>query len=502
MSIVYGVGLLGRSVGSVRRSGRGRCKSFSASRFRARVAACVLALASIGQAQTQAEPERTPVAPAAVPTAGQAPIADAPLPGAARVITSWAELKSLLRRYSLGVQEAGGHRMEAEGVARQRLGNVLPHVSAGLSATQHLLLNDVNYLGIRIATIPDPAFTWQASGGIRVPLFVPRAWYDTGTAYDSLRASELAAQDAERRALAEAADRLLALQLATELYRVGREAIEVAGSTTELTERGYQAGLANVTVTDVLRARQEVSLIHIRNTGLEEDVLRARQALGFVVGIPGVSDVDSELTTEQLLSGLTVACHAVDASNRADVRAAAMAVSVAQRDVTSSYLSHLPSIEAYSTVTYNSDITVSTPERVNLSTNGLHTTWLLGGVLTVPIYDGGVSYGERKENSGRLSVARAKLTQAVRSATQESREAEQLVKVRTERLKSAQTNFELAAEAARLTRLAFSIGHGSTFDVLETERRLWLAEYDKAFSQAALNGARIGKLIADSDCAL
>jgi outer membrane protein TolC len=74
--------------------------------------------------------------------------------------------------------------------------------------------------------------------------------------------------------------------------------------------------------------------------------------------------------------------------------------------------------------------------------------------------------------------------------------------VRTERLKSAQTNFELAAEAARLTRLAFSIGHGSTFDVLETERRLWLAEYDKAFSQAALNGARIGKLIADSDCAL
>jgi len=251
---------------------------------------------------------------------------------------------------------------------------------------------------------------------------------------------------------------------------------------------------------DVLRASQELSLVRLKNAALAADVVRAREAFAVSLGLPSPAGASSKIELSAALQGLQRSCRAVPAHERSDVRAAAVAVATAERDVKSSTLAHLPTIDAVSSVVYASDTVIAIPERVNLSLNGLHTTWTVGGVLTLPLYDGGVRYGQRKESLGKLQIAQARLRRATEDATREATEAEQLIAIARERSVAARANRELAAEAARLTKFGFSNGHGTSFDLLETDRRLWIAEDDALVSEAALVSAQMIKLLVSSDC--
>jgi outer membrane protein TolC len=424
-----------------------------------------------------------------------------PLAAGGRTLASWEEFDGLIRQRSAPVREAAGHVLEAEGQARQRLAQVLPQLGATLSGTQQLLLNEQNYLGLHISTTPDPSFTWQAGATVRVPLFVPRGWYDYGTSSRTVKGARLLEQDAKRRALALAVDHMLALAAAEQLYRVGLSSLEVAKSVQQLTEKALAQGYA--TSADVLRAGQEVSAIEIRNVRLTEDVIRARGALGSALGLPVQATPASGMSPASAFAHVRSVCRALPSvDDRADVAAARVSVEASARDVTSARLAYLPTLEAFSTVTYNSEVSIYVPEKVNLSTNGLHTTWVAGGVLSFPLFDGGSRYGQQQESRGQLQVAEAQLQAARQGAAQEAQVAALVVDAAAERSAAAHANARLALETKRLTELAYHSGQGSSFDLLESTRRMWLAEVDLVLAEVGLVGAKVGQALASASCEL
>jgi outer membrane protein TolC len=188
--------------------------------------------------------------------------------------------------------------------------------------------------------------------------------------------------------------------------------------------------------------------------------------------------------------------------DRADIQSAKNSVQTATRDVTSSSLAYLPTIEAVTGLTYNSDINIFVPEEVSLSTNGLHTAGVAGAVLTVPLYDGGVRYGQRTESLGHLLQAQANLNRLKQDAVREVREAALSLEIAQQRLAAARANYDLAVEAARLMTRSFANGTSNAFDLLETQRRVWTAKHDLIVSEVDLSGAAAGRILAAAECEL
>ena len=126
--------------------------------------------------------------------------------------------------------------------------------------------------------------------------------------------------------------------------------------------------------------------------------------------------------------------------------------------------------------------------------------WTIGAVLTVPIYDGGRIGAEDEINRATADAARQQLTQTARQARLEATQAQRSVQV-------AQANFEvsrqardIAAESARLARIAFVHGTGTSFDLVESARRQRLSEIDVTIKEFEVIRAQITALLALSNC--
>ena len=59
---------------------------------------------------------------------------------------------------------------------------------------------------------------------------------------------------------------------------------------------------------------------------------------------------------------------------------------------------------------------------------------------------------------------------------------------------------EIARQSARLSRIAFAAGQGSSFDLVDSARRLREAEIDTAIKEFELVRARIAALLALASC--
>jgi multidrug efflux system outer membrane protein len=134
------------------------------------------------------------------------------------------------------------------------------------------------------------------------------------------------------------------------------------------------------------------------------------------------------------------------------------------------------------------------------SANREHVTWTIGGVLSWPLYDGGLRYGSRATAQGQYRVAREQLTQAKREARFEVSQALRGVQVAESNLTVSRRSREIASENARLSRISFLNGSGTSFDLVDTSRRLREAELDLAIKEFEVVRARVTALLALSTC--
>lgn len=444
-------------------------------------------------------------APAALPPAPAAPVAEpalpqitddmlAPVPPAANVLQNWRDALRLLRQNSNTLRTLEAQQDVARAQARQALAPALPTLTANGSVSRQLLKGEAerpNYQTLMLdrVTVPDPATTWQAGLNLRVPLLSLSTWHDRGTALQQIEVAKLNSKAAERLSIALVADAVVTTVTAERLAEVSRVSLESALSTLDLSKR--RAALGAASTIDVLRIEQEVSLSRSQVVSANDGVLRARETLGAALGSAEPYGVTPAIQLDALANDAKSTCSPADVLARSDVRAAEASVSVAKRNEDGVSKTYWPTIDAVSSLTYWSPVS---------GINNEHVTWSVGGVLNWTLYDGGLRYATREQRTAETRVAAEQLTEAKRRARFEVQQAFRTVKSSEATLAVAARTREIAAETARLTKVAYLNGSGTSFDLVDTARRQREAELDYTVKEFNVLRAKIAALLALATC--
>jgi outer membrane protein TolC len=444
-------------------------------------------------------------APAAAPAEPTLPqITDdmlAPVPPATNVLSNWRDALRVLRENSTTLRTSQAQQAVAIAQSRQALAGSLPVVTADAGITHHLLKGErtlptiggtaanptLNYV---TGTVPDPATTWQAGLNLRVPLLSLDTWHNRGTAEAQIEVTKLNTKALERLSIAVVADAVVRTVTAERAAEVSRVSLESALSTLDLYKR--RAALGAASAIDVLRIEQEVSLSRSQVVAANEAVLIAREQLGSALGSSEPYGVTPTIRLDALANDAKTSCQpAKDVLARADVRAAEASVDVARRNEDYVGKTYWPTVDAVSSLTYWS------PES---AINNEHVTWSVGGVLSWTLYDGGLRYGTREQRTAETRIASEQLSAAKRQARLEVSQAFRAVKSSEANLAVAARTREIAAETARLSKVAYLNGSGTTFDLVDTARRQREADLDYTIKEFDVLRAKIAALLALATC--
>jgi outer membrane protein, multidrug efflux system len=450
-------------------------------------------------------PNTAPAAAGTAPGAGGS-LTDAPrLPevndpmlaapaGPAHVLQSWREALQLVRSRSTSLGAAESQVDSASARARAALSQAYPTLTASGRTQRHLLFGtgtNITGEGAQInVRIPDPATVWSAGLSLRHPLLAPRAWHDTETANVAVRAAQSRVQNTERLVLAEVADAIVLVVTAERLAEVSRIALHSSLSTLDLTQRRARLGAGSAV--DVLRAEQEVTLNRAQLLNSDEALQRSREALGMALGFPEAWGVTPNVKLDALALDAQRVCSPLkDLGQRADVRAAKVDVTVAERQAQANNWALSPTLDLVSDLTYST---------ASFTANGIPTQWTVGALLTIPLYDGGSRVAERGIAVAEAERVRSVLTQTERGATLEVVQAMRAVQVAEQNLEVSRKLRDLSQETSRLAQLSYVNGRSTSFELVDAARRYQQAELDLTVKEFEVVRARIIALLAKANC--
>jgi len=465
--------------------------------------AALLTLTSLGLAQP-APPAPAPPAPAPAGTpASTEPVLPnvddpmlQPLPAPKNVLSTWQQALALVRAKNTSLRIQIARVDEARAISRQALSAMLPTLTGNATINRHLLLGEGVVFNdqtgaVATGSVPDPATTWNAGLTLNIPVFAPQSWYDRGTTERAIDYAKLNVKSVERLVVGSVADAIVAVVTSERLAEISRVSLKSALSTLDLSRRRTALGASSMI--DVLRTEQEVALSRSQVVSADDAAWRARDALGTALGSAEQWGVRPDIRLDQLSTEAKTSCRPEkDITTRSDVLAAEANVALAQRGVKSVDWSYWPTVDAISQLTYHGNRFTSP--------NDEHVTWTIGGLLTWQIYDGGLRYGVKDQRKATLRISEEQSTDTKRQATLEVRQAYRNVFVAEALLAVNTKNRDVAAENARLSRVAFLNGSGTSFDLVDTARRLREAELDLVIREFELLRAKIAALLALATC--
>jgi len=479
----------------------------------------MFALSPLASAQAPAPVPAPSSAQAAAPGEPALPNVEdpmlAPPPAPAHVITSWREALALLRSRSTQLRSQLAQVDVARARSREALASALPQLSTALGSTYireelltHRVTNVTGYNAVNdpnstmaaplapllVPTtgsqrLPDPNPAFGAGLLLRVPVFYPKVWYDKGTADDAIETEKLNTKEVEREVIASVADTIVNAVTAEHLAESTRVNLKSALSTLDLTRRRSSLGASSAL--DVLRAEGDVQTARSQVVVTDENMLQAREALGLALGSPEGWGVTEDIHLDALTNDARASCHPeTDIRQRSDVRAAGAALHVAERAPGSIDWAFWPTLDAVSQLTYSNG-TLS---------NGDHVSWTIGATLNWTLYDGGLRYGQKDEAKANVRIAQETLTDKARRAQLQVTQAVRAVTVAETNLGVSAKARDIAAETARLARVAFVNGSGTSFDLVDTASKARQAELDLIVKQFDVLRARVAALLALSSC--
>jgi outer membrane protein TolC len=433
--------------------------------------------------------ERAPIAKA-LPAAEDPELTPPPRPS--KLLRSWDHAKQRIALADLDYRLAQLEVERARGAERQTLAQSLPT----LTATTALTLQLVRAEGVQFNaaaggvenTLVPPSPVGTAAFVLRQPVFAPRAWYANTTATLTTDAADLSASERRRLAYAAAANAAVSVVAAERIAELNRVGLGAALQRLALQRRRLELGQG--TALDVIRFEQDVVAARSTIVGGDEDLRRARERLGLALGDAEAWSVDPSVTVEGLSASLRATCKVTPIDERRDLAALQTQLQVAERGITDVDLQFVPTAEISSTF--------------SLSTQPLATTksyaWSVVGQLSWNLWDGGARYGSRRVAEVQRDQVAERLVVARRAAQIEVTQTERAVVVARQTLEVAQRTLELAAETDRLAQRAFDGGAGTSFDLVDAQRRLREAKLQVALRELELVRTGISAQLASSTC--
>jgi outer membrane protein TolC len=368
------------------------------------------------------------------------------------------------------------HRLEA--VVRETRAASLPTLSFNMNYT---LLDSDRTLPSSTTVI---AAQDQLAGNFLVtaPLVSPANWAKWSHATDNVQVGRRAFADAKRTVAVAAARAYLTVFALKRLLDVSIIARDNAKAHADFAHTRVQGGVG--TTLDEARADTQLSTSEVQVQAATIALDRARESLGVILGLDEPVDVKGEPPLESRLS-LTDALRTAT-SERTDVRLARSRLDAAWHVERDSWTDFMPLLGVVFEPFYQNPPTLVYPT----------TGWQLEALLTIPLYDGGLRYGERRERTALTSEAKIGLDATLRQASSDVRVAFDEVHTADAALKAANDAARAANHALDLANLAYKAGATTNLDVIDAERQARDAATQATIAEDGARQARLDLLAA------
>ncbi len=428
-------------------------------------------LAAPAAARGEAVP---PPAASQAPPAAHAPAPDAP---AAAAAVEFDEAVRLAAAHATVATLASEEVRRAEALLVQARSGSLPALSA-TGVYTHLSSNR-EQAGRTIAAEDQ----WSGSVSASVPLVVPSRWVQWSHASDAVAVARASLQDAQRGVTLLAARAYLAILAQKRAVDVSRRAVATAAAHFEFARARRAGGVGNAL--DEARSDQQLASAQVQLENALIGLARAQEALGIATGADRPLDAGGEPDLRLAVASPDALLREAEAS-RADVRAARERADAARRVARDSWADWAPSLSGVAQTFLQDPPTLSTP----------HDGWQAQLVLSVPLFEGGLRTGQRRERLALEAEAAAQLTGLTRQARSEVRSALSALQHAEAALEQSRRGAERAQAALALVSQAYRAGATTSLDVVDAEQRARDADTAAVVAEDAVRQGRLDLLSA------
>ncbi|HSY21319.1 MAG TPA: TolC family protein [Polyangiaceae bacterium] len=417
----------------------------------------------------------------------------APVPRPTRIVSSWAEVMTYLHARSTDLKIAIDNVLEAEALTRQALAQYLPSINGNFTYTHNLITRSVAQPTlvpgvVQTSSIPTPDV---GSGGIQLQQDVINFPEFDQISIDELGedAARLSVEDEKRTLALSVANQIVSVVTAEREAEINRVGLRVALEQLEITARKKALGAANGL--DVVRAQQNAANARATLVTGDESLREAREALGLALGVPEETGVSPDINVDAMATNAMASCRTVrTVEERADVDSLRLKLDVAKRNLRNVYYQFLPTVNLASTLSATTAAPTGYP----------NPTWSVAGIVTVPIWDGGNRYGLLKNARAAEDMALQQLEAARRQAVIQVEQARRQLVVAEQSDQVAREQRDLAAQNDQMTQTAYSVGQGTSLELVTASEAHRQAELNLALQDFAVVKARILAILALATC--
>jgi outer membrane protein TolC len=321
-----------------------------------------------------------------------------------------------------------------------------------------------------------------ANLALTVPLVMTRQWMTTEESRLSADATAATSADVRRTVAYATGQAYLAVYAQKFVIEVDERARDTAKSHADYARQRYTGGVGNRI--DLVRAVQEEATDAALVQQAYAQLALAEEALGILAGTDGPLDTaeDAVLAAPpSLAEGLDQAAH------RTDVLALDVRRKAADKTVRDNWTDYAPYLVGLAEPFYqNPPIIPTIPE----------SGYQLELLLTVPLYDGGLRYGQHKERDALREEARVAYEAGLRQARSDVRAAFEAMRRADEGLRSSRDASRFASEALELANTAYHAGAVTNIEVIDAERQARDAATQAEVAADAARQARLTMLTA------
>jgi len=392
------------------------------------------------------------------------------------------------------ILEADARRLAALEVKPQALGALLPQLSAnGIYATRNTdseaTFNQAIDPGpppiiaiVRNQQETDSDF-WNVRGQLTQTVFDWAQWQTLQRADSQVALAEADYRAAEQDLLVRVAGRYFDVLAADDTLTAAEATLQSVNRQLEQAEKRFEVGLIAITDVQEARAAHDSATAGVilakRSLATAQEYLRELTGEAYTTLVKPAEDMP--LNEPQPADEQTWVDKAT--AQNLSVIAARFDVDIAKDNIKIAQGGHMPRVELVGEYTkYDANATQTNNGLTGPADNN-QTQDTIGLQFTLPIYSGGATQSQVRQQVHLHRAARERLDGAMRQAERETRDSYLGVlaeRARVGALKQAVKSNQTALEA---TEAGFDVGTRTTVDVLDARRRLFEAERDFARSR-------------------
>lgn len=385
-----------------------------------------------------------------------------------------AVARALSKHPSLKVAEEDIARAAAQ-VEQQRSPS-LPTLAANGAYTR---LDADRIVGDRVAAGRDQL---GANLTLSVPIIAPARWAQWWRSTKSLDAQRATSADVRRQVALQVARTWLSVLGQKRVLDAAVRARDTAKAHLDYAVQRRAGGIGNRL--DEMRAAQELAVSQTQLENAAGNLVKLQEQLGVAAAADAPLDAALEEPQLQAPGSLNEALDTT--KDRLDVKASVARRDAAESQTHADFTDYLPLVTLVGTPFYQNPPTLTQPL----------TGWQAQAVLTLPLYDGGLRYGQQHERRANARSADAQTEAVLRQANSEVRSAFEVVRRSDAALESARDAAKAANEALELSNVAYRAGATTNLELTDAERRARDADTAAAVAEDSSRQARLDLLAA------